>query len=130
EESARADEVGEQRVRRVLRADVRLGVDAPDRVEVIVDHVVRGVGDDETEEREREAAPARRGGAGRREQAADEARGERHREDAGPRDQEPARDRVDATPGRQVAVEYDLPPALEEPVEAGRRDRGPVGYRV
>ena len=50
----------EDRVRGVEGADVVVRVDAALEVEVVVDHVVRGVGDDEPDDREGEEAPARR----------------------------------------------------------------------
>ena len=48
------DPAREDRVRRVQRPDVVVGVDAALEVEVVVDHVVRGVGDDEAEDGEGE----------------------------------------------------------------------------
>jgi hypothetical protein len=98
---------GQDRVRRVLGAHVVLGVDAALEVEVVVDHVVRRVGDDEAEHREDEQAvvdgkraadraathlgePLRADG----EQAADEPGRHRHREDGGAGDDEPLADRV------------------------------------
>ena len=44
------DPARQDRVRRVERPDVALGVDAAGRVEVVVDHVVRGVGEHEPDD--------------------------------------------------------------------------------
>ena len=84
---------------RVEGADVVVGVDAALEVEVVVDHVVRGVGDDEPDDREGSkpqltlTSPVSRG-APDGEQPADQARRHRHREHRGPGDHEPLADRV------------------------------------
>ena len=59
-ELALGDPAGQDRVRRVQGADVVVGVDPALEVEVVVDHVVRGVGDDEPDDREQRADPSRR----------------------------------------------------------------------
>ena len=48
---ALGDPAGEDRMGRVERPDVALGVDAAGRVEVVVDHVVGRVGEHEADDR-------------------------------------------------------------------------------
>ena len=96
---------GQDRVRRIEGADVVVRVDAAGRVEVVVDHVVGGVRQDEPDDGEQEQAPVDRRAAADpvgldRQQAADQARPDRHREDRGAGDDEPLADRVERARSR------------------------------
>ena len=96
---------GQDRVRRVERPDVVVGVDAAGRVEVVVDHVVGGVGQDQPDDREQEQAPVdrrRRRDRGRLDgqQPADEPGPDGHREDRGAGDDQPLADRVERAASR------------------------------
>ena len=53
-------------MRRVERPDVALGIDAAGRVEVVVDHVVRGVGEHQADHGQQEQPPVDRRAAGAR----------------------------------------------------------------
>ena len=93
-ELALGDPARQDRVGGVQGADVVVGVDAALEVEVVVDHVVRGVRDDEPDDREGEQAPVDGDLAGQAhrpdgEQPADQPGRDRHREDRGPGDHEP-----------------------------------------
>ena len=59
-ELALGDPAGQDRVRRVEGAHVLVGVDPALQVEVVVDHVVGGVGDDEPDDRQRQIGPSPR----------------------------------------------------------------------
>ena len=88
----------QDRMRRVQGADVALGVDAAGHVEVVVDQVVRGVGDDQADDRQHHGDPVdgdyargSPGGLGRQ-QGADRARPDGHREHGGAGHDQPLAD--------------------------------------
>jgi hypothetical protein len=62
-ELALGDPAGQDRVGRIQSPDVVLGVDAAGRVEVVIDHVVRRVGEDQADHGEQEQTPVDRGAA-------------------------------------------------------------------
>ncbi len=106
------DQAREHRVRRVLRAQVRLGVDAFLEIEVVVDHVAGGVRRHEAHERDAQVEPVGVRGA-RGQQPAEQAREQGHRDDAGARDQQPARQPVHGAIGREILGAEDLAPVVK-----------------
>jgi hypothetical protein len=105
-------------VRRVQRPDVALGVDAAGGVEVVVDHVVGGMGQHQPDDGEEEQAPVDRRTCADtvgldRQQTPDQPRPDGHREDRGAGDDEPLADRVEGPGDRRVRGLEDLPPGEE-----------------
>ena len=122
----------QDRVRRVERPDVVVGVDAARRVEVVVDHVVRGVRQHEPDDGDGEEAPIDRRPAGDairldREQPTDQPGPDGHREDGGPRDDQPLADRVERSSLRRIRRLEDLLPgeqSLAQRRSESKRRRG------
>ena len=107
-------------MRRVERSWIVGSVLSLREVEVVVDHVVRAVGEHDPEGGQREV-PEMEGRVTDREEPGDRGRGERHRLDAGPRYEQPAPDRIELGGIRGAAGAQDLCPPLGPPHGDGGR---------
>jgi hypothetical protein len=108
----------QDRVRRIQRPDVALGVDSTGRVEVVVDHVIGGMGQHEPDDGEEEQAPVDRRPTADpvrfdREQTAEQPRPDGHREDRSARDDQPLADRVEWPGHWRIRRLEDLLPSEE-----------------
>jgi len=113
----------------VKGAGIVLRVQAFLKIEEIVREVVGGMGDDQANQRQDERQPVDplRGNSGDAprgdgQQTADHPRRERHLEDAGPHQHEPARDEIHPLVGGQIARINDFFPIADQLPRAARPD--------